>query len=82
MQQSELIINRIKPCNCGCGGSDPWHQSTYHRIVTRWSDTEGTVKMPYSTKPVRVTREAFTVGDRVVYGGWCVDRDSIVFDRS
>ena len=73
-----LIINKTKPCNCGCNGTDPWHKSTYKRSVTQTSDTTGTVKLPYSSNPVVVTREAFDVNGVTVYGPWIVYRDSIV----
>lgn len=27
------IINRVKPCNCGCGGSDSWHRQKITRVI-------------------------------------------------
>jgi len=75
----EMIINKTETCNCGCGGNDPWHRLTYRRVVTKSSETEGTVRMPYSSKPVRVTRKKYRNGE---FGMWRVDRESIVFDRS
>ncbi len=78
------IINRVGQCNCGCGGKDPWHRQTYRRIVTYTGDTTGTVRMPYSTKPVVVTRRDYGFSARLnrqLYGAWIVDRDSITFDK-
>lgn len=83
-KMTQFIINRATVCNCGCHGSDPWHRSTYHRVVTQISDTEGTVQMPYSTQPVRVTRDFLGIGEKSgkpIYGAWVVDRDSIVYDK-
>ena len=25
------IVRRLEPCDCGCYGSDPWHQRSYLR---------------------------------------------------
>jgi hypothetical protein len=71
------ILNHVFVCTCGCHGSDPWHRTWYKRVVTvATADAlEGTVRMPYSSKPVRVTR------DVVKHGLWVVDRNSIVFDK-
>lgn len=66
------IINRLGPCRCGCQGQDPWHKETYWRVVTVTGEGEGTVRMPYSTQPVRVTLDKYY---------WYVDRDSIVYDK-
>lgn len=66
------IINRLGPCRCGCQGQDPWHKETYWRVVTVTGDGEGTVRMPYSTQPVRVTLDKYF---------WNVDRNSIVYDK-
>ncbi|MFA5376305.1 MAG: hypothetical protein WC455_11225 [Dehalococcoidia bacterium] len=74
----QWVINKMVPCNCGCHGQDPWHKSNYRRLVNQTSDTEGWVKMPYSTKPVRVTRRAY---DATHFGPWIVDRDSITWDK-
>ena len=27
------ITKRLDPCNCGCQGSDSWHQKTYQRVL-------------------------------------------------
>jgi hypothetical protein len=77
-KRREQILNKLEPCCCGCHGQDPWHRATYRRIVTRLSETEGTVRMPYSTQPVRITRKDFGGG---LYGAWIVDRNSINFDK-
>ena len=66
------IINKLETCNCGCGGHDPWHRQTYQRVVNQTSETTGTVRLPFSSRPVAV---------RCIYGAWVVDRESIVFDR-
>lgn len=76
-----MILNRMHKCNCGCGGSDPWHKRYYRRVVTQITDVEGTVQMPYSTQPVRVTRRIVDAS-RGVYCSWTVDRDSVVFDKA
>lgn len=83
MAKAEQIINRLRPCRCGCGGKDPWHKSTYRRVVTKATETEGTVQLPMSTKPVRVTRESWfsELLNRPNYGAWIVDRSSIEFDK-
>lgn len=74
---TELIINKLKPCNCGCQGSDPWHKATYRRTVTKIDALTGHVQLPFSTKPVVVRREQYGA----TFGAWIVDRDSIVFDK-
>lgn len=66
------ILNRVGPCRCGCQGQDPWHKETYWRVVTETAPGEGTVRMPYSTKPVRVTLDKYI---------WVIDRNSIDFDK-
>ena len=78
-----MVLNKLEPCNCGCHGTDPWHRVMYHRIVTQTDDLTGTVRMPYSTLPVKVTRDLLGLrsnGDPL-YGAWVVDRGSIVFDK-
>lgn len=79
----QRIINKLTACNCGCQGQDPWHKATYLRSVNQTTPTEGTVRMPYSSQPVRVTRQYYglTVSNRPSFGSWIVDRDSIVWDR-
>ena len=74
----QLIINRFETCNCGCNGSDPWHKKVYRRKVKEISAIEGTVRLPFSTKPVRVTRRIY---GEISFGLWIVDRDSIIFDK-
>jgi hypothetical protein len=77
------ICNKLDVCGCGCHGSDPWHKSWYKRAITldQGSETTGTVRMPYSTKPVRVVMHK-RYSDRPGDGFWVVDRKSIVFDRT
>ena len=75
------IVNKDATCNCGCGGGDPWHKRSYRRVVTQTSDTTGTVRMPYSTQPVPVMRDSFEVDGKILYGGWAVVRDLIVWDK-
>ena len=50
------VTYKTETCNCGCAGRDPHHQKGYKRIITLAdvNDTEGTVKLPFSDKPVRV----------------------------
>jgi hypothetical protein len=69
------IFNRDEACQCGCKGQDPWHQWTYKRVITLDpnSATTGTVRMPYSTKPVGVYLTPF--------GIWNIDKSSIVYDK-
>ena len=31
------ITNRIKPCRCGCVGSDPWHAPSFERALRNLS---------------------------------------------
>ena len=81
---AEQVIYRLAPCGCGCGGRDPWHKSTFWRIVDRQSDVAGTVRLPCSSMPVVVRRKHYGVSDRTgeaIYGPWIVDRASIQFDR-
>lgn len=68
------ILNKLYVCNCGCHGSDPWHKSWYTRVITLddGSTTSGTVRLPFSTQPVRVTYKL---------GLWQVERDSISYDK-
>ena len=75
----QTIVNNAEVCRCGCHGSDPWHRSLYKRTVTVTGQDEGTVKMPYSTQPVRVTQAYY--GDVKLSNLWDVDRDSIVWDK-
>jgi hypothetical protein len=70
----EKVIYRLKPCTCGCKGQDPWHRMEYLRVIKLESPTQGTVRLPMSSKPVTVRKSDLT-------GLWLVDRDSIVFDR-
>ena len=81
LTKAELIIARQTTCNCGCKGSDPHHRRYYKRIVHLISETSGTVRLPMSSQPVAVKREILIHGDRPVYGGWTVVRDSIVYDK-
>jgi hypothetical protein len=69
------ILNRCRPCGCGCLGQDPWHKAWFWRVVTVVAPGEGTVRMPYSRQPVRVTLDPQSPHV------WDVDRASIVFDR-
>lgn len=70
------VWNRTAPCRCGCKGQDPWHKERYSRVITldEGSTTSGTVKMPYSTQPVRVVKDP-------KFDMWDVVRSSIVFDK-
>lgn len=86
--KTELIMARLTPCNCGCQGADPWHRATYRRVVDEVqavdeTHQQGTVRLPFSTCPVRVTREGFFSEKcgRVLWQLWVVDRKSIVFDK-
>ena len=72
-------VYRRKPCGCGCRGRDPWHQSSYLRVVEIASATatEGWVRLPMSTDPVRVTRKAYDIVGAQVFGDWMIDADSV-----
>ena len=80
----EMILNKLQTCTCGCRGKDPWHRTTYYRVVAKVSDVEGTVRLPMSKRPVRVTRDSYGISARTgreLYGIWIVDRNSIIFDK-
>lgn len=85
MRTGEMILNRFKPCSCGCKGQDPWHKASYRRqVILTPNYLVGYVMLPFSTKPVKVERDSFygpTTG-RLCFGAWVVDRDSIIFDKS
>jgi len=36
----ETITKRIDPCNCGCGGTDPWHKRNFKRVIKDIQDCE------------------------------------------
>ena len=88
MTKTEQVIARLKPCNCGCHGQDPWHKSEYRRVVSNVEQVDefhqrGTVRLPQSTQPVTVNRDGFYSEKcgRVLYGAWIVDRATIINDR-
>lgn len=29
----KTVIMRVEPCRCGCKGADPWHRSTFKRVI-------------------------------------------------
>ena len=60
------------PCNCGCQGQDHWHRQSYKRVIKDIVGDTGKVKMPFSTKLVKVVKNK--------YGMWVIDKTSIVFD--
>jgi hypothetical protein len=63
---------RLEPCNCGCTGSDPWHQPWYARTLVDVEhdpgkcetaigpntnyDWTGYAKFPWGSRPTRVVR--------------------------
>ena len=75
---SKQDIRRASTCNCGCGGTDPWHRREYKRTVSVGSEDalEGFVKLPMSEHPVRVTRPAEVARYKIPI--WWIDSDSIV----
>lgn len=86
--KAEQIIARLKPCNCGCHGSDPWHKPTYRRVVRDIEQVSeyrqrGTVSLPQSNQPVTVYRDGCYSErcGRILYGAWIVDRSTIINDR-
>lgn len=81
MPSMQTIINKLETCTCGCKGRDPWHQKEYSRAVKKISETEGTVRLPFSKQPVRVIRRLYVTEKGSCFGAWCVDRASIVFDK-
>jgi hypothetical protein len=78
-----MIVNKAEACGCGCHGQDPWHKASYQRVVTldEGSTTRGTVRMPYSTQPVRVWLHPSSLNHMLKYQMWFVVRTSIVFDK-
>jgi hypothetical protein len=71
---NQRIVYKLKTCDCGCRGRNPWHQKEYRRTVTLdESDTDkGTVVLPFSNTPVQVHRSICA---------WCVYYPSVVFDK-
>lgn len=41
---SVTILNRRKPCNCGCGGTDPWHRRRFTRCLKQVRAWVGTAR--------------------------------------
>ena len=33
-KNTATITTRQTPCNCGCKGTDPWHQRSYTRVIS------------------------------------------------
>lgn len=77
MSTKVTITKRIDPCNCGCHGSDPWHQKSYERVIrdvvettgavatcmgTSTFDKRATVRVPWSDEPVEVVHVVHVVG--------------------
>lgn len=85
MTTTKATVYRSKQCRCGCHGSDPWHRHSYKRTVTLHpvDVTIGTVRLPMSSEPVRVTRSDYGVhsSGRNVFGAWSFDPYDVVNDR-
>mgnify|MGYP003675186687 CR=1 FL=1 len=71
------VTYKTETCNCGCAGRDPHHQTGYKRVITLADEnaTEGTVKLPFSNKPVRVFVPKWFRDIGVKY--WVVDTNNI-----
>ena len=41
------ITNRINPCNCGCGGKDPWHAREFVRKLRNPRQAEGQTRLNF-----------------------------------
>jgi hypothetical protein len=90
--KTSFITYRFKPCNCGCKGSDPWHKTTYRRVVRNVREMTGVmvtrdgypkeyraigyVTLPMSTKPVQVCDCS-----EGVYPFWIVDYSNLEMDK-
>jgi len=77
-------IHRLKPCGCGCKGTDPWHAAVFHRVIRditeipfevnqtdRYSDVvtaKGRVTVPWGT--VVVYRWQPTMDGKVYSPTW------------
>lgn len=83
------VTYKTETCRCGCAGRDPHHQKAYKRVITLadMGDTEGTIKLPFSDKPVRVYVPKWFLDLRAELGRsartrpgakhWVVDTDNI-----
>lgn len=85
MSTKTTITKRIDPCNCGCQGSDPWHQKTYDRVLRNVVEESGTavtcmgtgtynkkatVRVPWSDEPVEVVHVIGIFNDKTYSFGW------------
>lgn len=82
------VTNRLAPCNCGCKGSDPWHQRSYTRVVSNIEQVafepnagyavanivtqSGTVKMPWGDASVVFVCPSFD--GKMFTGDWRITR--------
>lgn len=79
----EPIITRLKPCNCGCKGQDPWHKPTIRRKVREvepvavpddprgWATVaKGKVKMPWGFEEVIAEVLVYRDGRLGVLADW------------
>jgi len=68
------ITNRTKPCNCGCKGRDPWHATSYQRVITLddGSEISGTAHLPFSSDPVAVERVTVEGRNGYAFSWWRV----------
>lgn len=48
VERRQTIVNRLKPCGCGCKGRDPQHRAEYKRTVTDIVQLSGAVAMTKS----------------------------------
>lgn len=80
------ISNRIKPCNCGCQGRDPWHARSFTRIITITSEAEeveysrdgctwlvvarGTARFPWGVETVSLRAVRNDANGKQVNYGW------------
>lgn len=79
------ILMRVRPCNCGCKGTDPWHRSKFKRKIydikthespVQISDSDffelktGTARFPWGVEQVVFLGVKSTDGARMVELGW------------
>lgn len=55
LDMEATITNRIKPCNCGCKGTDPWHARRFTRVLKNVREIEPTEML------TTVSLETYTV---------------------
>lgn len=83
------ITKRMKPCNCGCKGRDPWHKESYRRVLRNKLPSAGDVRTAWEDQtPIQAEAVAsFPWGEtRVVQmrkapgrpAWWMIDLDDML----